>query len=77
MTCLIYFAGDRSEKKRKDRKNQRKTKTEKDSNSTSSSISTAALEQIVEKLKYQSNRKSTDRVYYQIWKQFNQFFIRL
>ena len=45
--------------------------------SESSSISTIALEQIVEKLKYESNRKSTDKTYYQVWKLFNQFFIKL
>ena len=45
--------------------------------SSSSSISTAALQQIVDKLKNQRNRQSTDKVYYQIWKQFNEFFIKL
>ena len=49
----------------------------KDSESSSSSISTAALQQIVNKLKNQPNRQSTDKVYYQIWKQFNEFFIKL
>ena len=35
------------------------------------------LQNIVDKLKYQSNRKSTEKVYYHIWKSFNQFFIKL
>ena len=46
-------------------------------NQSSSSISTAGLESIIERLRYQTNRSSTQKVYYQVWKSFNQFFIRL
>ena len=35
------------------------------------------LQRIVNKLKDQSNRKSTDKMYYQVWKNFNNFFIHL
>ena len=45
--------------------------------STSSSISTKAVEHIIEKLKSNNNRLSTKKTYYNIWKKFNQFFIRL
>ena len=36
-----------------------------------------ALQQIIDKLKHQCNRHSTDKVYYQVWKSFNQFIIKL
>ena len=47
-----------------------------DTNSTSS-ISTAAVQSIFDTLKNHNTRSSTDKVYYQIWKSFNQFFIKL
>ena len=45
--------------------------------STSSTISTAALENFVEKLRNERNRSSTRKMYYSVWKKFNQFFIHL
>ena len=45
--------------------------------STDSSISTAAIESIVEKLKTQQVRDSTKANYYSVWKLFNEFFIKL
>ena len=45
--------------------------------STTTSISTRAIENIIERLRYQNNRKSTKRTYYNIWRQFNHFYIRL
>ena len=59
------------------RKRNSKKPNEEDTASTGSSISTKYLQQIVDKLKHKNIRESTDRVYYQIWKQFNQFFIKL
>ena len=35
------------------------------------------IENIVDQLKHQRNRLSTRKNYYCVWKQFNQFFIRL
>ena len=45
--------------------------------SNSSVISTSAIENIIDKLKYERNRASTNESYYRTWKQFNEFFIRL
>ena len=47
------------------------------SGSTATSISTKAIEHIVERLKSQNNRTSTKKTYYNVWKKFNQFYIRL
>ena len=44
---------------------------------SSSTISTAAVQTIVNKLKNERNRSSTKENYYGIWKKFNEFFIRL
>ena len=68
ITKLLCFTG------------RKKTSTKgpkKDSSSTSSSISTAVLESYVERLKMERNRSSTRKVYYSVWKQFNEFFIKL
>ena len=35
------------------------------------------MQNIVDKLKYEQNRSSTQANYYSIWKKFNQFFIQL
>ena len=48
-----------------------------DSESSSSTISTVALENLVDKLRTERNRSSTRKVYYSVWKQFNEFFIKL
>ena len=48
-----------------------------DSNSSSSMISTSALECFVDKLRTERNRSSTRKIYYSVWKQFNEFFIKL
>ena len=45
--------------------------------STSSRISTTAIEQIIESLKNSKHRYSTRKTYRNVWKNFNQFFIRL
>ena len=47
------------------------------SNSTSSSISTKALELIVDRLRFERNRDSTKKSYYNTWKNFNEFIIKL
>ena len=45
--------------------------------STGTSISMSAMQGIVEKLKNERNRTSTRRNYHDIWRSFNEFFIRL
>ena len=45
--------------------------------STSTSISTSAIQAIVDKLKCERNRISTRRNYHDIWRSFNEFFIKL
>ena len=35
------------------------------------------MQSIIEKLRTEANRRSTDKVYYQIWKIFNEFIIKL
>ena len=47
------------------------------SEDSSSSISTSAMEMIIDRLRRERIRDSTRRNYYSIWKTFNQFFIRL
>ena len=44
---------------------------------TVTSISTDELTEVMEKLKHQQHQRSTDKNYYGIWKQFNDFFIKL
>ena len=44
---------------------------------STSSISTAALENYVDKLKTERNRDSTRKMYYAVWRSFNEFFIKL
>ena len=43
----------------------------------STTISTRAIQEIVDKLKYQRCRDSTRKIYHHVWNKFNQFFIRL
>ena len=45
--------------------------------SSSGSISTAAVQAIVDKLKWEQHRSSTKRAYYSVWKTFNQFYVQL
>ena len=47
------------------------------SSGTSTTISSADMQAIVDRLKGQGNRSSTRANYYQIWKKFNQFIIKL
>ena len=47
------------------------------SSTTESTISTTAIQNIVQKLKTQRVRDSTKKNYYSVWKNFNEFFIRL
>ena len=48
-----------------------------DTSSTGSSISTNYVRSILEKLKNQSNRRSTRKSYHNIWTRFNKFIIKL
>ena len=45
--------------------------------SGSSKISTQAIEMIIDKLKYQQNRRTTTSTYLAIWRQFNKFLLSL
>ena len=45
--------------------------------STSSSISTSEMQAIVDKLKNERNRRSTRKNYHDIWRTFNEFYIKL
>ena len=47
------------------------------SSSGESSISMAAVQSIIDKLRLQKNHSSTTNSYYRIWKKFNEFFIKL
>ena len=47
------------------------------SSSSSSTISTSDMLRIIERLKGQQNRPSTNKNYLTIWRQFNKFVIRL
>ena len=58
-------------------KKWKKDDSSKDSRSTSSTISTAVLESYVEKLRTKCNRSTTRKIYYCMWKRFNEFFIQL
>ena len=51
--------------------------TDMESSSTSSSISSAAIQAIVDRLKVSRHRKSTGKIYYSVWRTFNEFFIKL
>ena len=48
-----------------------------ESKSTSSTLSTIAIQSIVDKLKVQWHRSTTKKNYYSIWRSFNEFFIQL
>ena len=54
-----------------------KKKKKKQSMSSGSSLSTSAIEGIIEDLWMKQYRDSTMKNYYCIWKTFNEFFIRL
>ena len=43
----------------------------------SSSISADVVRSIVEKLKWEQHRSSTQKAYYSAWKSFNKFYVRL
>ena len=53
------------------------TKIDTSSSSGDSSISTAAIQSIIDKLKTQRNRSSTRACYYGVWRKFNEFFVKL
>ena len=46
-------------------------------NNSTSTISTIKIKNIVDRLRTERCRDSTQQMYYRIWKLFNQFFIRL
>ena len=45
--------------------------------SSSSKLSTESIQLLVNKLKNERNRSSTRKTYYEIWKNFNEFFVTL
>ena len=57
----------------------KKTETREDATSmtSSSTISTKAVEDIIDRLKLQGVRNSTRKNYYVVWRLFNQFYIKL
>ena len=67
VTCMIL--GSHSKKSMRSKKPA--------SLSECTSISSQQLELILEKLKSNKNRKSTVNNYHQIWKQFNEFVLKL
>ena len=56
---------------------KREKKTIRSNTSTSTTISTSAIQEIVEKLKGERIKDSTKKIYYSVWKKFNNFFIKL
>ena len=48
-----------------------------DTSSTSISISTRAMQNIIERLRLKANRESISKNYYWVWKNFNQFYVKL
>ena len=47
------------------------------SSSSKSTISTASIQNVIDRLRYQRVRSSTKRNYQSVWKNFNEFYIRL
>ena len=68
---LLLFIITGSKPKRKGKRKSIST------SSTNSTISASAIEQIIERLKFNGVRDSTRRNYHVIWKIFNKFFIKL
>ena len=68
---VIEFAGNRKQPM------EGKSKWISDGESSTSTISTKAMKNIIENLKVQRHRSSTQANYYAIWKMFNQFFVKL
>ena len=48
-----------------------------DLSSTNSTLSTNAIEHLVEKLRFKRHRSSTRKNYYCVWKSFNKFYLQL
>ena len=59
------------------RHNRRLKADDTGSNSGSSSISTSEIMQVIDRLKHDRIRNTTQKNYYAIWKIFNQFIVRL
>ena len=51
--------------------------SDKSSTTSSSTISTSWMKQVIDRLKMGKHRDSTKKHYYSVWRQFNQFYIRL
>ena len=58
-------------------KQEKLRRLEQDTDTSSSTISTTAIQGIVDRLKLQGKRSSTRKNYYVIWHLFNQFYIHL
>ena len=69
--CIICFLDKDSQ-----RRNRQLGKTASISTG-SSAISTRVIENIIAKLKLNRNRDSTKKNYYCVWRNFNEFFVRL
>ena len=69
-TWIILIIADR-------RAGQSNISVSSDSRSTSTTISTSAIQEIVDRLKLARHQASTKKMYYSVWKSFNQFFVKL
>ena len=69
-TCFYYCIVD-------EKKEQSKKIKKEDMSSNSSTISSVSIQQVVENLKFHRFMGTTKRNYYSVWKNFNEFFIRL
>ena len=74
---MRYVTSISDKKDKLKRAAHKKKRCEQDTDSSSSTISASAIRNIVDKLKLQGRRSSTRRIYYTIWKLFNNFFICL
>ena len=72
---IILISGNRNAVQKK--KETELGSFESGSTSSASSISTSAIQALVEQLKTQRYMSSTKKNYYAIWKLFNQFFLKL
>ena len=66
-----YFTGKAKRTK------YRRPVVDSDSKSTDSMISSSDMQDIMDRLKMQSYRNSTRKNYYSVWKNFNEFYLRL
>ena len=76
---LYEFVVDNKQRRKHKRNKSKKSSScsKKSSKSTSSTISASAIQNVIDKLRFQHHRQSTLKNYYMVWKQFNEFFLCL